>query len=74
MPFQLVEMESDPNKALQIWYDLFNQVITKHAPIKTKRVKKYKQPDWYNDDIKTVRQTRDMFKRKRNRGEIKPKN
>ena len=64
-PFYLVENESDPNKAMDIWYNLFNQVLSKHVPMKTKRVKKYKQPDWYNNDIKLARQKRDMYKRKR---------
>ena len=41
-------------------------VFDKHAPIKTKRVKKESQPDWYNEDIKFASKQRDMYHKSRN--------
>ena len=32
----------------------FMQVFNKHAPVKSKRVKRETQPDWYNVDIKNA--------------------
>ena len=47
-PFNKVEYVEDPNHALKIWNNLFNELLNKHAPIVTKRVKRDKQPEWYN--------------------------
>jgi hypothetical protein len=40
-----------PNHALKIWYNLFNEILNKHSPIVTKRVKRDKQPEWYNTEV-----------------------
>ena len=34
-----------------------------HIPIKEERVRKPKQPDWFNDEIRNAIYTRDQFKR-----------
>ena len=39
VPFHLVEFESDLAKAINLSYDIFDNVINKHAPVVTKRVK-----------------------------------
>ena len=31
-----------------------NGILTKHVPFKEKRVKRLKQPDWYNEEIENV--------------------
>jgi hypothetical protein len=41
---------------LKIWYNLFNEIVNKHAPIVTKRVKRDKQPEWYNTEVQYARQ------------------
>jgi hypothetical protein len=46
IPFNKVEYVDDPNDALKVWYNLFNAILNKHAPIVTKRVKRDKQPAW----------------------------
>ena len=61
-PFNKVEYVEDPNDALKIWYNLFNEILNKHAPIVTKRVKRDKQPEWYNTEVQYARQMRDKFK------------
>ena len=35
-------------------------VLNKHAPLKSKRVKREKQPDWINEEIKEACRKRDM--------------
>lgn len=58
-PFCSVESENDPDLCLQQWYSIFISVLDKHAPLITKRIKKYHQPEWYNSEITEARQTRD---------------
>jgi hypothetical protein len=45
--------------SLNIWYNLFNEILDKHAPIVTKRVKRDKQHEWYNTEVQYARQMRD---------------
>jgi hypothetical protein len=61
-PFNKVEYVDEPNDALKIWYNLFNAILNKHAPIVAKRVKRDKQPEWYNTEVQYARQMRDTFK------------
>ena len=44
--WSLINEENEINTNLDIWYDLFARIIDKHLPVKTKRVKRMKQPDW----------------------------
>jgi hypothetical protein len=53
--FKKVEYIADTNDALNIWYNLFNEILDKHAPIVTKRVKRDKQPEWYNTEVQYAR-------------------
>ena len=55
-PFNKVEYVEDPNDALKIWYNLFNEILNNHAPIVTKRVKRDKQPEWYDTEVQYARQ------------------
>ena len=50
----------------EIFIQTFMTVFDKHVPIKTKRVKKETQPDWYNDEIKFASKQRDMYHKSRN--------
>ncbi|KAK6166965.1 hypothetical protein SNE40_022161 [Patella caerulea] len=50
--------------ALEIWYKLFHAILHLHAPKKRKRIKNYKQPEWFNSEINKARKTRDFYKRK----------
>ena len=44
---------SDVNDALDLWYNLFNDVVDKHLPKKSKRVRAASNP-WLNNDIKII--------------------
>ncbi|VDI46565.1 Hypothetical predicted protein [Mytilus galloprovincialis] len=58
-------MEDDIDIAVDKWYELFNQVINKHAPMKTKRVKTFKTAEWFNEEIKNSIQYRNMYHSKK---------
>ena len=49
----------DPNVALEYLYQQINSAISKHAPLRCKRVKRDKLPEWFNDDIKQAIKLRD---------------
>ena len=49
--FNLIEQQSDNNGSLSLFYDLLNYVVSKHAPIKQKRVRYVTQPGWFNEEI-----------------------
>ena len=65
-PFNKVEYVEDPNDALKIWYNLFNEILNKHAPIVTRRVKrnlynnlngiiqKFSMPDKWEINLKNL--------------------
>ena len=61
--FDSIETINDPNTSLQVLYNLLNNLLSKHLPMKTKRVKRLRQPDWYSDEIKHARTKRDQLKR-----------
>ena len=60
-PFDKIEHESHPNTCIQMWYDIFNAVLDKHAPIVTKRVKRDRQPEWFNNEIAYARKMREKY-------------
>ena len=39
------------------------EILNKHAPIVTKRVKRDKQPEWFNTEVQYARQMRDKLKK-----------
>ena len=59
--FYTIEFESDPSICIQIWYSIFNSVLNKHAPVVTKRVRRDRQPEWYNSEVIYARRMRDKF-------------
>ena len=63
--FDNVLQQSDPEKALDIWYALFSSVLGKHAPIRTKRVKRKTQPPWLNAEIIKAMKVRDSLKKQK---------
>ena len=47
-----VETINNPEKGLGIFYDILTSILDKHAPIKEKRIKYDKQPEWLTNEIK----------------------
>ena len=53
----------NPNSMWQIWKELFLQVLDKHAPLQSKKIKSKKLP-WITNHIKQMIITRDKLKRR----------
>ena len=53
----------NPDHTWDIWKELFLEVLNKHAPLQSKKVKSYKVP-WLTSAIKTLINERDKLKRK----------
>ena len=49
-----------------MWTESFTSVLDKHAPNKTKRVKRQTQPEWFNNDIKEASKKRDIYHKQKN--------
>ena len=62
-PFQEVMNYTDPNEALDVWYNHFLSVLNVHAPVKTKRVKHHRLPQWLTPDIIKAMAERDKLKK-----------
>ena len=50
---------TDPNLALERWLKIFIMVYNKHAPIKTKRVKYFSKPKYWDDELERAANLRD---------------
>ncbi len=62
VPWSIIDTFDNINDALETWYVLFLDVVNVHAPLTEIRVKRAKQPDWFNDEIVKVMDQRDHFK------------
>ena len=63
VPWNIKETVSDVNDALDLWYNLLNDVVDKHLPKKSKRVRAASNP-WLNNDIKNHMSIKDYLHRK----------
>lgn len=57
--WQEIYSQNDPNSALTLWQTMLVDTINKHAKPKHKRVKRRRQPEWFNDEIKQAIRRRD---------------
>ena len=58
--------QSDINDDVDSWYAIINKHLSRHAPIKTRRVKSKRLPDWFTPEIMKARKIRDNSKNKNN--------
>ena len=65
VPFANVFNSSDPNEALNIWYELFLPTLNKHAPLRRKRVKHPTMPPWLSQEIINAMALRDKLKKEK---------
>ena len=47
------------HEIVDAWYDIFNDILDKHAPVKTKRIKRNSQLKWYTEELNKGIQKRD---------------
>lgn len=64
-PFDNVLHTNDPEVALTTWYELFLEVLDRHAPIRKKRVKQLTLPPWLTKEIMQASKDRDDLKKAR---------
>ena len=60
-PFDSLLQSEDPNEALLSFVNIFSEVLNRHAPLISRRVKKINQSEWMNDEIKDAMKNRDYF-------------
>ena len=65
-PWSVIDIFDDANDALDYFFDIFNSVLSTHAPQKQKRVKRQKQPNWINEETLMAMKIRDQFKEAKN--------
>ena len=53
------------------WFSIIQKQLDKHAPIKTRRVKSQRLPEWCTPEIVAARRTRDSFKKDKNWSQYK---
>ena len=63
-PWDLIDHESDINLRWSLWKTLFLNVLDKHAPIQSKRIRSKRYISWINKNIKNLIHERDRLKRK----------
>ena len=61
-PWSVIDICDDFNDALDYFSEIFNAVLSTHAPQKQKRVKRQKKPKWINDEILSAMKIGDRFK------------
>ena len=66
VPWSVCSVFNDANDALVCWHSLFIKVVDEHAPMKVRRVKKQRQPDWLTDEICDAIRKRDQYAKKKN--------
>ena len=50
-PWDCAFVFEDTNDVVDAWYNVFNDIIDEHLPLKQKRVKRKIQPKWFNTEI-----------------------
>ena len=61
-PWDVIKIFDDTNDALETWSSMFIEIVDKHLPLKTHRVKYKQQPKWLTPEIIEAMKTRDRFK------------
>ena len=46
VPWETIEAFEDMNEIAEVWNNMFLEVVNKHAPIKSQRIKSTYQPTW----------------------------
>lgn len=63
--FGIIETISNPDLSLQLFYDILNNTLNRHAPIKEKRIKRACQPPWFDDEVKEAIYKRNKLKQEK---------
>ena len=63
LPWANVDLYSDPNEMWRIWKEMFLGCVDKHAPLKSKRIRKKRSP-WITRELLNKIRKRDFLKRR----------
>ena len=63
-PWDAAFVFDDVDDIVDAWYDIFNTILDKHAPVITKRIRRNSQPKWFTEDLNKEIQTRDYLLKK----------
>ena len=61
-PFKNLMSDSDINEDCTAWYSAIKRLLDHHAPLKTRRVKSKRLPEWFSEEILESRKQRDRNK------------
>ena len=62
VPWETIQTTNCLDEMVEIWNELFLEVINKHSPLKCHRVKKKRQPDWITTEILDLMKGRNKCK------------
>ena len=62
VPWETIEYFNDINEIVEVWNTMFLEVVNKHAPLKSHRIKRKYQPDWLTPQILDCIKERDKCK------------
>ena len=63
-PWDAAFVFDDIYEIVDAWYDIFNTILDKHAPVITKRIKRNSQPKWFTEDLNKEIQSRGYLLKK----------
>ena len=66
VPWEIIENFDDIDDIVSSWMLLFTEILDKHAPIKTQRIKRKYQPEWLTPEILDLIKERNKCKLNRN--------
>ena len=69
--FDRVFNETCPNKAMDTWYDVFLEVLEKHAPMRIRRVKQAAMPPWITPEVIRATELKKQLKKENKTDEFK---
>ena len=64
VPWEEIRNKSDVDGMWEIWKTLFVDVLNKHAPIQSKRIRKRGNIPWLNSEVKAILFKRDNLKKR----------
>ena len=62
IPWETIEYFNDINEIVEIWNKMFLEIVNKHAPLKSHRIKRKYQPNWLTPQILDCIKERDICK------------
>ena len=62
VPWEIIENFDTIDDVVSAWTSLFTEVLDKHAPIKSHRIKRKYQPEWLTSEILDVIKERNRYK------------